>query len=105
MRVVIHPEQLSSCDLRAFNEIWLADHPAQFVAEHAANKCCLWRGEQLFTHDMLSEGTHGQNVAQLWVLVADPSDLEGLRTLELAITRKLREQELRGEFHPAQAPA
>jgi hypothetical protein len=45
MDKTITVDQLDTTDLGSINEIWLG-------ATHA--QLCLWRGEQVFTHEMMS---------------------------------------------------
>lgn len=102
MSNVICAEQLATVDLRMINEIWLSSSPAPQENDPHLPKLCLWRGEQLFTHDMMSEGTHGQNVNRLWLNVADIEDQAMLRSVEDAIRQRLAQMDMSGEFYPAE---
>jgi hypothetical protein len=102
MSNVISTEQLATVDLRMINEIWLSSSQTPQPDNAAQPKLCLWRGEQLFTHDMMSEGTHGQNVNRLWVCVADMDDPDTLRTVEDAVRQRLAQMDMQGEFYPAE---
>ncbi|CRM23662.1 hypothetical protein [Pseudomonas sp. 24 R 17] len=56
MDKTITVDQLATTDLRSINEIWLGGTHIQL---------CLWRGEHVFTHEMMSEGIH-YNQAHDW---------------------------------------
>jgi hypothetical protein len=102
MKVAISPEDLTSTDLRPFNEVWLASPPAPLSVESTVEELCLWRGEQLFTHDMLSEGTHGQNVTRIWLIIEDVNDRTCVYQAEKQVKQRLTEQGMHGEFYPAE---
>lgn len=48
MDKTITVDQLATTDLRSINEIWLGGTHTQL---------CLWRGDQVFTPEMMSEGS------------------------------------------------
>lgn len=102
MSTVISIEQLATVDLRMINEIWLSSSPAPQENDPLQPKLCLWRGEQLFTHDMMSEGTHGQNVNRLWLSVDDIEDQPLIRSVEAAVRQRLAQMDMQGEFYPAE---
>ncbi|HEX8593440.1 MAG TPA: hypothetical protein VF682_09195 [Pseudomonas sp.] len=102
MNNVISPEQLATVDLRMINEIWLSAAEVPQADDAGQPTLCLWRGEQLFTHDMMSEGTHGQNVNRLWLCV-DELDNEALvGSIEESVRQRLAQMDMHGEFYPAQ---
>lgn len=86
-------DQLATTDLRSINEIWLGGTHTQL---------CLWRGEQVFTHEMMSEGTHDQNVRRLCVEVVNPGDHAAVVNVELMLRERLEKMEKEGEFYPAE---
>lgn len=49
MDETITVDQLATTDLGSINEIWLSG---------TRTRLCLWRGEHVFTHEMMSEGTY-----------------------------------------------
>ncbi|OCR23490.1 hypothetical protein AFK24_19120 [Pseudomonas syringae] len=102
MSNVISTEQLATVDLRMINEIWLSSAEVPQVEDAHQPKLCLWRGEQLFTHDMMSEGTHGQNVNRLWLHVENIDDQTTIRSIEEAIRQRLALMDMTGEFYPAE---
>lgn len=102
MSTVISTEQLATVDLRMINEIWLSSSEAPQANDPQQANLCLWRGEQLFTHDMMSEGTHGQNVNRLWLSVGDIEDQTVIRSIEDAVRQRLSQMDMQGEFYPAQ---
>jgi hypothetical protein len=102
MKPTISMAELMTTDFRPFNEIWLASPEAPLSVERWVNELCLWRGEQLFTHDMLSEGTHGQNVARIWLIIDDVDDRACVSRAEAQVRQQLAEQSLEGEFYPAE---
>jgi hypothetical protein len=102
MKTLISLAELSDADLSAFNEIWLSS--ASSLAEHGPkeDQLCLWRANQLFTHDMLSEGTHGQNVTRVWLVPDDIDDTANVMEIEDAVRARLTQLNLDGEFYPAE---
>lgn len=102
MKTLISLAELADADLSAFNEIWLSS--ASSLAEHgpSEDQLCLWRANQLFTHDMLSEGTHGQNVTRVWLVPDDIDDSTAVLEIEDAVRGRLAELNLEGEFYPAE---
>lgn len=93
MDKTITVDQLATTDLGSINEIWLDGTPTQI---------CLWRGEHVFTHEMMSEGTHDQNVRRLWVKVVNPDDQAALANVELMVRERLEKMGKGGEFYPAE---
>jgi hypothetical protein len=94
----INVDQLATADLRTINEIWLGGDPA----EDEPTGLCLWRGEQVFTHDMLSEGTHDQNTRRLHVLVANVDDGSEVAAVESTVRDLLQKMDREGDFYPAE---
>ena len=93
MDKTITVDQLATIDLRSINEIWLGETHTQL---------CLWRGEQVFTREMMSEGTHDQNVRRLCVKVVNPEDQAALANVELMVREWLEKMGREGEFYPAE---
>lgn len=93
MDKTITVDQLATTDLRSFNEIWLYGPHAQL---------CLWRAEQVFTHEMLSEGTHDQNVQRLCLQPVDLNDQAAVASVEVVARERLEKMERKGEFYPAE---
>lgn len=93
MDKIITVDQLATTDLGSINEIWLGGTHAQL---------CLWRGEQVFTHEMLSEGTHDQNVQRLCLQSVNPEDQAAVASVELIVRERLKKKGKKGEFYPAE---
>ncbi|VVO73686.1 hypothetical protein [Pseudomonas fluorescens] len=93
MDKTITADQLATTDLRSINEIWLGGTHTQL---------CLWRAEQVFTHEMLSEGTHDQNVRRLCLQLVDPDDRDAVARVEAVARERLEEMGKQGEFYPAE---
>ena len=93
MDKTITVDQLATTDLGSINEIWLGETPTQR---------CQWRGEHVFTHEMMSEGTHDQNVRRLWVKVVNLDDQAVLANVELMVRERLEKMGKEGEFYPAE---
>lgn len=89
---MITVDQLATTDLRTINEIWLGE----------SDGLCLWRGEQMFTHDMLSEGTHDQNTRRLVVKLDSLDDQAAIIRIETQVRALLRKMGMNGDFYPAQ---
>lgn len=92
MDKTITADQLATTDLRTINEIWLS----------GSTELCLWRAEQVFTHDMLSEGTHDQNSSRLLVKVEDIEDQATVVAIEAKVRELLKGMSMEGAFYPAE---
>lgn len=92
MDKMITVDQLATTDLRTINEIWLGESAG----------LCLWRGEQVFTHDMLSEGTHDQNTRRLVVKLDTLDDQSVVADIEAKVRDLLQKMGMEGEFYPAE---
>lgn len=93
MDKTITVDQLDTTDLGSINEIWLGDTHTQL---------CLWRREQVFTHEMMSEGTHDQNVRRLCVQGVNPDDQAAVARVEIMVREQLKKSGKAGEFYPAE---
>jgi hypothetical protein len=93
MDKTITVDQLDTTDLRSINEIWLGGTHAQL---------CLWRGEEVFTHEMLSEGTHDQNARRLCVQLVNADDQAAVASVEAIVRERLQRMGKEGEFYPAE---
>ena len=93
MDKTITVDQLATTDLRSINEIWLGGTHTEL---------CLWRGEAVFTHEMLSEGTHDQNVRRLCLQLVDPDDQAAVAHVEVIVRERLEKMGKEGEFYPAE---
>ena len=77
----LHRGELDGC-----SEVWLAQ-PQQ----------CLWRAVQVVSHEMMSEGTHEQNLRRVYV---HTSPLGDAAEVERQVRQRIRESGRNGEFHP-----
>ncbi|WP_339406106.1 hypothetical protein [Pseudomonas helleri] len=93
MDKTITVDQLATTDLRSINEIWLGGTHTQL---------CLWRGEQVFTHEMMSEGTHDQNVRRLCLQLVNPNEQAAVARVEKMVRERLKKIGKEGEFYPAE---
>lgn len=93
MDKTITVDQLATTDLSLINEIWLGGTHSQL---------CLWRGEQVFTHEMMSEGTHDQNVQRLCLQWVDSDDRAAVARVEVMVREHLKKSGKAGEFYPAE---
>ncbi|MBA1429823.1 hypothetical protein IFT37_20605 [Pseudomonas fluorescens] len=93
MDKTITVDKLTTTDLESINEIWLGGTHTQL---------CLWRGEQAFTHEMMSEGTHDQNIRRLCLQLVDPDDQAAVASVEAIVRERLKEMGKEGEFYPAE---
>lgn len=101
MDIVITPEQIETTNLRSATEIWLARPDATGAVDSTDPGTCLWRGRPVVSHDMLSEGTHDQNVRRVWLVTPHVDDLAALQS---RLAARLAAQDMEGEFHPAEQP-
>ncbi|MFK3973718.1 hypothetical protein ACI2KS_23675 [Pseudomonas sp. NPDC087358] len=102
MKTLITLKELAEADLRPYAEVRLTTPQALAGDDHKEDVLCLWRAEQIATHDMLSEGTHDQNVKVLWLVVDDIDDTKQVLDMETLVRDRLRALGLRGEFYPAE---
>ncbi|WP_426134790.1 hypothetical protein [Pseudomonas sp. PWP3-1b2] len=93
MDTIITVDLLATADLGSINEIWLGGTHTEL---------CLWRGEHVFTHEMMSEGTHDQNVRRLCVQLVNPDDQAAVASVEQIVRERLKELGKEGEFYPAE---
>lgn len=91
MDKTITVDKLTTTDLESINEIWLGGTHTQL---------CLWRGEQAFTHEMMSEGTHDQNIRRLCLQLVDPDDQAAVASVEAIVRERLKEMGRRASFIP-----
>ncbi|MFK3795103.1 MULTISPECIES: hypothetical protein [unclassified Pseudomonas] len=102
MKTVITLQELAEADLRPYKEVWLTSAEALAESGHREDEMCLWRADQAFTHDMLSEGTHDQNLYGVWLVVDDIDDPEQIMAIEDSVRERLNALGLKGEFYPAE---
>lgn len=102
MKTVITQQEIADADLRPYKEIWLTSKLALTESGHTEGELCLWRAEEAFTHDMMSEGTHDQNLKRIWLSVDDLDDQKQVLEIENRVRQRLVEQDLNGEFYPAE---
>ncbi|WP_213880253.1 hypothetical protein [Pseudomonas sp. dw_358] len=102
MKVVIKAVDIPRTDFSAASEIWVAPLNAALAADNTDDGLCLWRGTPVVTHDMLSEGTHEQNLRRIWLQVPHTEDKQAVEGIEQALRARLQAQQLSGEFYPAQ---
>jgi hypothetical protein len=102
MKTVITPEELFEADLRPYNEIWLASIQALAESGHSEDQLCLWRSNIVPSHEMLSEGSHGQNVSSVWLALDNIDDADQVLDMEELVRGRLESLGLKGEFYPAE---
>ncbi|WP_244652072.1 hypothetical protein [Pseudomonas sp. CFBP 13710] len=102
MPLRIQQHDIEQTNLRTVSEIWLAGPACTFSAESEIDTLCFWRGRPVVSHEMLSEGTHEQNLQRLWLVVADICDNPAVATLEARLRTALDKQNMEGEFYPAE---
>jgi len=101
MNIAIDEAHINTADLRGATELWLVPPEADPQASTHPDGQCLWRGGPVASHDMLSEGTHEQNVRRVWLRVANPKDHTTGERMRPLVEQRLLEQGLEGEFYPA----
>lgn len=95
MNIAIDEAHINTLDLRGAVELWLVAPEADPDANPQSQGLCFWRGQPAVSHEMLSEGTHEQNVRRVWLRVPAPA-----ARIRPALEQRLREQDLEGEFFP-----
>lgn len=101
MNIAIDEAHINTADLRGAVELWLVPPEADPEASAHPVGVCLWRGRPVVSHDMLSEGTHEQNVRRVWLRVVQPEAADTATRIRPLVEQRLREQGLEGEFFPA----
>jgi len=102
MNIVIAPHDIDQTDLRGTSEIWLTEDTTALEDARGHGKLCLWRAEPVVSHDMLSEGTHEQNLRKIWLMLDSLEDADVVRELERKVREQLARRHLDGEFYPAE---
>jgi hypothetical protein len=102
MPLRIQQQDIEQTNLRTVSEIWLAGPSCTFSKESETDTLSLWRGRPIASHEMLSEGTHEQNVQRLWVVVANVADRGEVAAIEARLRVALEKQNMEGEFYPAE---
>jgi hypothetical protein len=102
MPLRIQQQDIERANLRTVSEIWLAGPACTYDVESEVDTLCFWRGRPAVSHDMLSEGTHEQNVQRLWLVVNDVTDDVEVRAAEGLLRAALEKQNMEGEFYPAE---
>lgn len=101
MKVTIKAADIARTDFSSASEIWIDGPDTAPDAGDTAEGLCLWRGQPVVTHDMLSEGTHEQNVRRIWLTFAGAMGRSDLLVIEQMLRERLAAQQLEGEFYPA----
>lgn len=102
MKTVITLSEIDQTDFSSASEIWLAPPDSLLNVEDTGDELCLWRGQPVVSHDMLSEGTHGQNVRRIWLITPNINDQQQILKLERQVKARLDSEGMVGEFYPAQ---
>ncbi|WP_110947039.1 hypothetical protein [Pseudomonas bohemica] len=102
MKTVITQQELAEADLRPYKEVWLTSALALADSDHKEDELCLWRSDLAFTHDMMSEGTHDQNLKGVWLVVDDIDNPDQVLEIENEVRDRLQVLGVEGEFYPAE---
>ena len=102
MTLRIQQQDIERANLRTVSEIWLAGPKCTYDVESEVDSKCFWRGQPTVSHDMLSEGTHEQNLQRLWLVVANVDDDAEVGAAEALLRASLEKQNMEGEFYPAE---
>lgn len=102
MKTLISLQEIAEADLNPYKEIWLTSTLALAESGHTEDELCLWRADEAFTHDMMSEGTHDQNLKRVWLPVSDLDEQERVLEIENQVRERLLRLGLEGEFYPAE---
>lgn len=102
MKALITLQELAEADLRPYKEIWLTSARAVAESGHQEDELCLWRSDMVFNHDMMSEGTHDQNLQGIWLVVDNLDDPDQVLEVEDEVRQRLIALNMEGEFYPAE---
>jgi hypothetical protein len=93
-------EKLGKIDLHDYHEVWVTTSERWPQDPETAQRMCLWRVDRELTSDVEIEDVYFQNLPRLWLLVDDLHDVAAIAGIEQALTLRLDELSLEGEFHP-----
>jgi len=93
-------EKLEETNLHDFYEVWLTTSETWPQDPHTSQRECIWRMERDLTDDVEIDDPFFQNLPRLWLLVDDLNDAQAVETVERALTQRLGELAVKGEFHP-----
>ncbi len=102
MNTFVSLEHLDETDLHDFHEVWLTTSETWPQDPSTAERRCLWRAERELTRDVAIDDAYFQNLPRLWLLVDDLNDSAAVSGIEHALTTRLDQLQLAGEFHPGE---
>ena len=100
MNTFVSLEKLGKTDLHDYHEVWITTSERWPQDPETAQRMCLWRVDRELTQDVEIDEVYFQNLPRLWLLVDDLHDTAAVAGIEQALTLRLDEQNLEGEFHP-----
>jgi hypothetical protein len=93
-------EKLKEFDLQDYHEVWLTTSERWPQDPETAERMCLWRVDRELTTDVEIDDLYFQNLPRLWLVVDSLNDQTAVNGVEQALTTRLNELDLTGEFHP-----
>lgn len=100
MNTFIPLDKLATIDLENYYEVWQTTSEVWPQDPSTAHSDCLWRADRQLTEEVEIDEAYFQNLPRLWLLVSNLTD----SGIEQALTRRLAELQLAGEFHPQEKP-
>jgi hypothetical protein len=104
MNTFIPLETLSETDLHDFHEVWITSEISYPQDPSHAHSVCLWRTDRVLTRDVAIDNDYFQDLPCLWLRVDDVHDQAAVDRVKQAVTARLQEQQLHGEFFPQELP-
>jgi len=95
-------EKLEKIDIENYHEVWLTTSERWPQDPETAERMCLWRVDRELTTDVEIDDVYFQNLPRLWVVVDSLNDRAAVNGVEQALTTRLNELDLSGEFRPAE---
>jgi hypothetical protein len=92
-------EKLKEFDLQDYHEVWLTTSERWPQDPETAERMCLWRVDRELTTDVEIDDLYFQNLPRLWLVVDSLNDQTAVNGVEQALTTRLNELDLTGEFH------
>lgn len=100
MNTFVPLEKLEETNLEDFHEVWLTTSESWPQDPETTDRQCLWRVDRELTQDVEIDDAYFQNLPRLWLRVDDLHSTTSVGRVEEALTKRLNEQNLTGEFHP-----
>lgn len=100
MNTFVPLDKMEEIDLQDYHEVWLTTSESWPQDPATAERMCLWRVDRELTTDVEIDDLYFQNLPRLWLVIGNLKDETAVQGVEQALSTRLQELELRGEFRP-----